>query len=84
MNYRIIVKPKAQKDLDKLQTKEVKKIATRITQLSSNPRPIGVQKLSDDEGHRLRIGNYRVLFVVDDKAKSILIYRIKHRKDAYK
>lgn len=63
MNYKIIVKHSAQKDLDKLQIREVKKVAERIKQLSSNPRPIGVQKLSDDEGHRRRIGNYRVLFV---------------------
>ncbi len=84
MNYKIIVKPKAQKDLDKLQFKEVQKIGARIKQLSINPRPIGVQKLSDKEGYRIRIGNYRVLFVIDDVAKNILIYRIKHRKDSYK
>lgn len=84
MNYKIIVKPSAQKDLDKLQFKEVKKIAARIKQLSNNPRPIGVQKLSDDEGYRIRIGNYRVLFIIDDNAECISIYRIKHRKDAYK
>ena len=84
MNYKIIVKPSAQKDLDNLQIGEVKKIVARINQLSTNPRPVGVQKLSDDEGYRIRIGNYRILFTIKDKEKSILIYRIKHRKDAYK
>lgn len=84
MTYKIILKPSVQKDLDKLQIKEVKKIAVRINQLSSNPRPIGVQKLSDDEGYRIRIGNYRVLFLIDDERRRIMIYRIKHRKDVYK
>jgi len=84
VNYKVIVKPSAQKDLNKLQIGVVKKIVTSINQLSSNPRPVGVQKLSDDEGYRIRSGNYRILFTIKDKVKSILIYRIKHRKDAYK
>lgn len=84
MNYKVIAKPSAQKDLDKLRVREVKKIAKRINQLRSNPRPVGIQKLSDDEGYRIRSGNYRILFTINEKEKSVLIYRIKHRKDAYK
>ena len=84
MNYKIIVKPSAQKDLDKLPDKELKRIASRLGQLRINPRPIGVQKLSDEEGYRLRSGNYRILFIINDKIKNIFIFRIKHRKDAYK
>ena len=84
MNYKIIVKPSAQKDLDKLPDKELKRIASRLEQLRINPRPIGVQKLSDEEGYRLRSGNYRILFIINDKIKNIFIFRIKHRKDAYK
>jgi len=84
VNYKIIVKPSAQKDLDKLPDKELKRIALRLEQLRINPRPIGVQKLSDDEGYRLRSGNYRILFIINDKIKNIFIFRIKHRKDAYK
>ncbi len=84
MTYKIIIKPSAQKDLDKLQNKELKRIVARLEQLRINPRPIGVQKLSDEEGYRLRSGNYRILFVINDKIKNIFIYRIKHRKDAYR
>lgn len=84
MNYKIILKPSAQKDLDKLPDKELIRIASRLEQLRINPRPIGVQKLSDEEGYRLRSGNYRILFIINDKIKNIFIFRIKHRKDAYK
>ncbi|MCH7826532.1 MAG: type II toxin-antitoxin system RelE/ParE family toxin [Bacteroidetes bacterium] len=56
----------------------------RLEQLRVNPRPIGVQKLSDENGYRLRSGNYRILFILNDKIKNIFIYRIKHRKDAYR
>ncbi len=84
MNYKIILKPSAQKDLDKLPDKELIRIASRLEQLRINPRPIGVQKLSDEEGYRLRSGNYWILFIINDKIKNIFIFRIKHRKDAYK
>jgi len=82
--YKIIIKPSAQKDLDRLSNKEVTRIAARIKLLNDNPRPIGVQKLTDAEGIKIRSGKYRILYEVDDKAKNIFIYRIKHRKDAYK
>ena len=83
MHYRIIIKSSAQKDLDKLPDKELKKVLIRLKQLEINPRPIGVQKLSDDEGYRVRSGNYRILFIVNDKRKNVFVYRIKHRKDVY-
>ncbi|MCX6151876.1 MAG: type II toxin-antitoxin system RelE/ParE family toxin [Ignavibacteriales bacterium] len=84
MAYKIIIKPSAIKDLDILPDVELNKILTRINQLKEEPRPIGIQKLTDKEGYRIRSGNYRVLFEINDKLKSVLIYRIKHRKDIYK
>jgi mRNA interferase RelE/StbE len=82
--YEIIIKPTAQKDLDKLPDKEVVKIARRLTQLQENPRPIGIQKLTDQEGYRIRIGDYRILYEIEDKEKKVFIYRIKPRKEAYR
>ena len=84
MQYQITIKPSAQKDLDKLPVKELLKVASRLKQLENNPRPIGVQKLTDKEGYRIRIGNYRVLFEINDNLGKISIYRIKHRTEAYK
>ncbi len=84
MAYKIFLKPSAIKDLDLLHDKEVKRLLSHINNLSNEPRPIGVQKLSDAEGYRIRSGNYRVLFEVSDKLKTVFIYRVKHRKDVYK
>ena len=84
MAYKIFIKPSAIKDLDALPDREVKKISVRLFQLTSDPRPIGVQKLSDEEGYRIRSGNYRILYEITDKNKSIFIYRIKHRKEVYR
>ncbi len=74
MNYQIIIKPSAQKDLDKLPIKELRKIVSKLKLLEQNPRPIGIQKLSNDDGSRIRSGNYRILFFINDKAGKIYIY----------
>jgi len=82
--YKINIKPSALKDLDSLPDKEVKKISIRLMQLKDEPRPIGVQKLSAQEGYRIRSGNYRILFEINDESENVFIYRIKHRKESYK
>jgi mRNA-degrading endonuclease RelE of RelBE toxin-antitoxin system len=56
--YKILLKPVAIKDLDHLPDKEVKRILQHVTKLSDDPRPIGIQKLSNEEGYRIRSGNY--------------------------
>ena len=84
MAYNIYINPSALKDLDALPDDQVEKILSHIEQLKLNPRPIGVQKLSDKEGYRIRSGSYRILFEIHEKLKSVSIFRVKHRKDAYK
>lgn len=73
MQYEIILKPSAQKDLDNLPDKDVPKIFQHIKSLSFNPRPIGSQKLTDKGGFRIRSGHYRILYEIDDHAKVVLI-----------
>jgi len=82
--YKILLKPSAAKDLNRLPDKEVEKLLSHIKSLSNEPRPIGVQKLSNEEGYRIRSGKYRILFEIEDKLQTILFYRIKHRKEVYR
>jgi mRNA interferase RelE/StbE len=82
--YKIFIKPSALNDLDALPKKEVLNILERVGQLKSDARPIGIQKLTNEEGYRIRSGKYRVLFEINDKKQSIFILRIKHRKDIYR
>ena len=84
MAYKVLIKPSAQKDLDALPESEVVKILSRIVNLKDVPLPVGVQKLHDQEGYRIRSGRYRILFEVDNRLETVLIYRIKHRKDVYR
>jgi len=75
--------PQAQKDLDNFRGKIFQQIKQEILSLSKNPRPSGCLKLTAEDGYRLRSGNYRILYRVDDKEKIVYLYRIKHRKEAY-
>ena len=82
--HEINIIPSARKDLDGLDKKVFTQIRNKIISLASNPRPSGSLKLTAEEGYRIRSGNYRILYRVDDKNKMIYIYRVKHRKESYR
>ena len=84
--YNIIFKRRAAKELLKLPNKIVPLISVTIDDLAVNPRPKAAKKLkgSKDELWRIRIGDYRVVYVIDDQIRIISIRRIGHRKDIYK
>lgn len=82
--YVLRLLPQAQKDLDRLQEKIFSRIKNEILSLKDNPRSRGAIKLTDEEGYRIRIGDYRILYRIGDKSKEIFIYRIKHRKEVYR
>jgi mRNA interferase RelE/StbE len=55
-----------------------------LISLKENPRPLGVKKLKGQEGYRIRLGNYRILYLVDDRERKIEIFSIAHRKEVYR
>ena len=79
----LLVLPAAQKDLDKLEAPVFARILKKIRSLSEDARPPGCLKLTEEDGYRIRTGDYRILYRIDDGLKRIYIYRIKHRKDVY-
>jgi len=79
--YEIFVLPPAQKDLDRLETPIFERLLKKIRARCKDPRPPGCLKLTREGGYRLRIGDYWLLYRIDDASKRIYIYRIKHRKD---
>jgi mRNA interferase RelE/StbE len=66
MSYRIHIKRPAEKELDSLSTQLRSRIISRLLTLEINPRPVGVKKLQGEEAYRLRVGDYRVLYTIDD------------------
>ena len=82
--YKIYLLPQAQKDLDAIKGKVFRQLENKIAALGENPRPPGSIKLTAEEGYRLRSGNYRIVYRIEDKEKIVYVYRIKHRKEAYR
>ena len=82
--YRVLIESRVKKELDEIPDDYYKKIEQTILQLKQEPRPFGVKKLKGSNDWRLRIGNYRILYTVDDKNRIVKIYRVKHRKEVYR
>jgi len=82
--YQVKLRRQAYKDLESIPKDYARLIAQHIDSLENNPRPNDSKKLKGDAGYSLRIGTYRVLYDIDDKTKAITIYRIKHRREAYR
>jgi len=84
MNYTVHLKRSAEKELDDLPDPIHNRIVERLLALEQNPRPRGVKKLKGRaEEYRLRVGDYRVLYVVDDAAQVVEIMAVRHRREAY-
>ena len=81
--YSLFLLPRVQKDMARFGQKVLRQLLERVKSLTHNPRPPGSLKLTADEGYRLRSGDYRILYRIDEEKKAVYIYRIKDRKDAF-
>ena len=83
--YHILISNSAEKDMDKLPSAALKKVEVAIDHLSHEPRPAGCKKLkgSYENLWRIRVGDYRVVYLIADKIEVIDIRRVRHRKDVY-
>ncbi|HBB88695.1 MAG TPA: type II toxin-antitoxin system mRNA interferase toxin, RelE/StbE family [Blastocatellia bacterium] len=83
-NYELQIKPSAVKEIERLPRKDRPKIVQKICMLAADPRPQGCEKLSADEKYRVRQGDYRVVYSVDDNKRRVFIVKIGHRKEVYR
>ncbi len=84
MLYDIQIKRKAQKSLAKIPEPFQENIITAIQSLATNPHPQNSKKLQGRPAYRIRIGQYRVIYEIDDGALTILVINVGHRKNIYK
>ncbi len=82
--YRLRIKPSAEKDLERLRGETWQRVRDALSELRNNPRPAGCVKLTDSPSWRIRIGDWRAVYDIDDGAQIVTILRIKHRKDVYR
>jgi len=82
--YKIELRRQATKDFNDIPSEYVRLISKHIDSLEQNPRPTDSKKLKGVAGYSLRVGTYRVLYDIDDKMQLVTVYRVKHRREAYR
>ena len=84
--YTVHLERRAERELRRLPQNVVRRIDVMFRQLANNPRPSGVVKLSGrtGSGWRVLVGEYRILYRIDDQSRRVEVYRIKHRGKAYR
>ena len=83
-SYSLLIKPSAVKELERLPAKPRRLIVRKIESLAEDPRPRGSEKLSGKDLHRVRQGDYRILYDIQDKARVVVVIRIGHRREVYR
>ncbi|MFQ5993260.1 MAG: type II toxin-antitoxin system RelE/ParE family toxin [Nitrospiraceae bacterium] len=85
VEYSVVFARSARRELEQLETGVVRRIILRIEALASNPRPPGCVKLQGAADlWRIRVGDYRVIYSIDDGARIVDISAVRHRSDAYR
>ena len=83
--YEIYLERAAQQDLKRLSAKHFYRIISSIKTLADDPRPESCRKLSASRNDwRIRVGDYRIVYEIDDKQKIVNVMRIRHRREAYR
>ena len=85
MAYSILLAPPAERQLMSLTDSVQKRIVKRLKSLRENPRPQGVKKLAGEEDlYRIREGNYRIIYTIQDKELIVLVVKVGDRKEVYR
>jgi len=82
--YRVVLVREAQRVLDRLSAREGARVLAAIEALASNPRPAGCIKLSNSEQWRIRVGDYRVIYEIAERALIVTVVRVGHRREVYR
>ena len=85
-SYKLQIKPSASKELELVGSKKDRqRIVSRIYSLADDPRPTGCEKLTAEEDkYRVRQGNYRIIYSINDKQRLVVVTKIGHRREVYR
>jgi len=82
MGYAVFIAPAAARQLEKLESGARRRVRLAIDALAEAPRPNGCKKLSATENaYRIRVGDYRVLYEIEDRRLVVLVVRVAHRRE---
>ena len=83
-SYKILIKKSAAAELARIPRKDLEKVVRRMRDLEQNPRPFGCRKLSGRDRFRLRQGDYRIVYAVDDSRHIVDVFKIGNRREIYR
>jgi mRNA interferase RelE/StbE len=83
-SYSLVIKTSAERELRALPKEDRRRVVDRIRGLAHTPRPPGNEKLSGQERYRIRQGDYRIVYAIDDEARIVEIVKIGHRREVYR
>ena len=83
MSYGVSILRRAQKELAALPKADYGRVRDAVAALADNPRPAGCKKLVGRDGWRIRSGDYRVIYEIDDAEEKVTVLHIGHRRDIY-
>ncbi len=85
MSYGVQLKPKAEHDLDKLPIQIARRIWNKLLALENDPRPLGsVKFVGEEDAYRIRIGDYRAVYLIYDRQQIVEVVRVAHRREVYR
>jgi mRNA interferase RelE/StbE len=84
LRYQVEFLSAAEKQLAKLPPNEQERITEKIDALSNDPRPLGIKALKGKDLMRLRVGDYRVIYQIEDDRLVVLIVKLGHRREVYR
>lgn len=84
MSYAVFVEARADRELGKLPGAVQGRVDPAIDALADDPRPRGSRKLQGAESYRIRVGDYRIIYAVDDEARRVDVLAVAHRREAYR
>jgi len=84
MTYAIAILRRAQRELQRLPHEDYERVREAIRALAQNPRPAGCLALTGRAGWRIRVGNYRVIYEINDVQHTVTILHVGHRRDVYR
>lgn len=82
--YTVLIIRRAQKELSRLPARAYERVRDTIRSLAENPRPSGCLKLTGRDAWRIRVGDYRVVYEIDDEKQTVTVRHVGHRRDVYR
>ena len=83
--YEVFLEHRAEKDISKIDDALHRRIIKDIAVLKNDPRPAGCRKITGTQNAwRIRVGDYRIIYEIDERGKTVFVMRVRHRREAYR